>query len=302
MSPGRAKSDVPWGAFVDQLHSHDGAGAGVDRLIGLGAGRPRWVHRFAAIHDDVPLEDLEAIAGRGVTPMITLEPWIPGAGVEQPDFTLDRILNGCLDDDLRRWALGLAAWSRPVLLRFAHEMNGHWYPWAVGANGNTSDEYRRTWRHTRSLFDASGANNLQWVWSPNITTTDAADFSETFPGNEHIDVLGIDGYNWGDGSGDGWRSPKEIFAADLRDLARLGQQPILVTEVACAEDPDPKRKPVWISQLASLAAARGRVHGFIWFDVHKERDWRIDSSPGSAAAFAAAVVSRERSTRELGCT
>ena len=42
------------------------------------------------------------------------------------------------------------------MLRFAHEMNGGWYRWAKGVNGNTSDQDVQAWRHLHDLFAAEG--------------------------------------------------------------------------------------------------------------------------------------------------
>ena len=65
-----------------------------------------------------------------------------------------------------RWARALAAFGGPVRLRFAQEMNGDWYPWGAGTNGNTPAEFVRAWRHVHDIFTAAGATNVQWVWSP----------------------------------------------------------------------------------------------------------------------------------------
>ena len=51
----------------------------------------------------------------------------------------------CVHDALiDRWAAQVAAYRRPVMLRFAAEMNGDWRPWAIGVNGNRADELFRT--------------------------------------------------------------------------------------------------------------------------------------------------------------
>ena len=67
---------------------------------------------------------------------------------------------------IRSWARALAAFDGPVRLRFAQEMNGDWYPWGAGTNGNTPAEFVSAWRHVHDIFAAAGATNVQWVWSP----------------------------------------------------------------------------------------------------------------------------------------
>ena len=60
----------------------------------------------------------------------------PRAAGQPTALPLARIIAGDFDAYIRRWARSTAAYGRPVRLRFAHEMNGDWYPWAETANGN----------------------------------------------------------------------------------------------------------------------------------------------------------------------
>jgi hypothetical protein len=48
---------------------------------------------------------------------------------------------------------GMAAYGKPVLLRFAHEMhNQPSYSWAVGVNGNTASDYLAAWDYVHARF------------------------------------------------------------------------------------------------------------------------------------------------------
>lgn len=74
---------------------------------------------------------LQALAGCGVTPVISWDHWGPlygpGGGpaplTPQPDH-LRTILTGHYDDTIDFSATGLAEFGDPVFLSFAHEMNG----------------------------------------------------------------------------------------------------------------------------------------------------------------------------------
>ena len=109
-----------------------------------------------------------AISRRGAQPMITWEPWDHRCGAQQRSFALRRIVDGTYDAYLRCWATGMKAWEKPLWLRFAHEMNGDWYPWAEATNGNAPGDYVDAWRHVHRAFRAVGAANVRWVWSPNV--------------------------------------------------------------------------------------------------------------------------------------
>src|SRR5688572_26810668 len=87
------------------------------------------------------------IAARGSIPMVTWMPQDYRMGPNQPDFSMVSILSGKYDVFISRWAATLAAYRGPVLLRFAHEMNGDWYPWSSWRSGNTPELYVAVWRH-----------------------------------------------------------------------------------------------------------------------------------------------------------
>lgn len=81
-------------------------------------------------------------------PIVAWEPWdfsnkpqsdkLRGA---QPRYRLSRIIDGSFDSYIRSWARGVRALDYTIGLRFAHEMNGYWYPWAEQANGNQPGQY-----------------------------------------------------------------------------------------------------------------------------------------------------------------
>ncbi|MCC6793300.1 MAG: beta-mannanase, partial [Thermomicrobiales bacterium] len=127
-----------------------------------------WYQAWGGEHAAFEPGLLATVAARGATPLITWEPWVPGAGVEQPDVALARIAAGAFDPYIDTWASGLAAYGDPVLLRVGREMNGDWYPWAASVNGNDAMTFIAAWRHLHDRFDAAGARNVRWVWSPNI--------------------------------------------------------------------------------------------------------------------------------------
>jgi beta-mannanase len=42
-------------------------------------------------------------------------------------------------------------------------MNGDWYPWGKGINGNQLGQYVQAWRHVHDIFAAIHADNVLWV-------------------------------------------------------------------------------------------------------------------------------------------
>lgn len=221
-----------------------------------------------------PTAEVKGIAAAGYTPMITLEPWEPNGNAIQPLYALSTINAGKYDSIIRSWASAIKALGFPVLLRFAHEMNGDWYPWGAGVNGNLSPlGYINAYKHVRTLFVAAGVTNVAWVWSPNV------DFPTKpfYPGDSYVDWIAVDGYNFGG------RSPDDVFQATLNEIRTYTNKPIFIGETGTFEDRSQPKGP-WITAFFAMLKAHS-LNGFVWFETNKEQNWRIDSSPAAIAAF-----------------
>ena len=236
-----------------------------------------------------PLEQLRAVAQRGSTPEITWEPWdsTKALYVSQPRYQLRNIVNGKFDSYIRAWAAELAAWGKPVRLRFAQEMNGNWYPWSETANGNHAGQFVRAWRHVHDLFAAAGATNVKWVWSPVSGAP-----REYFPGNRYVNVVGLTCLNGGTTAFHrGWRSFASICGNSIRELHALAPNlPIEISEVASAEAGG--NKAAWIKGMFAYLGQHPEVKAVVWFNLRKQANWPIESSGAAARAFAGAVAAR----------
>jgi hypothetical protein len=152
---------------------------------------------------------LDAVGGNACIPFVTLDPkdW------DEPDLAfqrtfLARITAGDFDDTLRALAATLRDFGKPVLFRFAHEMNGDWYPYSGGFTGGGADadkdgaadgpqRYVAAWRHAHDLFTAVGASNLVWVYCPNAESFPKAEWNRPFsyyPGAAYVDFVAVDAY------------------------------------------------------------------------------------------------------------
>jgi len=239
-----------------------------------------------------PVAEMDAARSRGATPLVTWEPWAWGGGVNQPAYALNRVAAGDFDSTITQWGQAIAAWGKPVMLRFAHEMNGNWYPWAEGVNGNQAGDYVAAWRHVHDVVAATGAANVQWVWSPNVPYTGSTALAGLYPGPGYVDIVALDGYNWGTSqTWSSWVSPVDLLAPGISQLRALAPgKPVLIAETAASELGG--SKATWNTDLVSYLAAQADVMGFVWFDMQKETDWRINSSASSATAFKSALLAR----------
>jgi hypothetical protein len=233
---------------------------------------------------------MDNIRNFGSIPMVTWEPWNYLGGVNQPDYSLSAITGGGYDAYITQFALDAKAWGHPFFLRFAHEMNGDWYPWNEGINGNSAGQYVQAWRHVHDLFAANGVTNVTWVWSPNVEYSGSIPLSGLYPGDAYTDWIAMDGYNWGvSPPWKTWQTFSEVFGPTYTTITALSQKPLLVAETATTEKDGDKAH--WItSALSTEIFNYPRIKGFIWFNEDKETDWRIESSQTAQSAFGLAVA------------
>lgn len=249
-----------------------------------------WGSASAVTGEILRVELLDRITDRGAVPMVTWEPWDPAAGVDQPAYRLAIIARGDFDAYINSWAYRLAAYGGPVMLRFAHEMNAPWYPWGIAVNDNTAGDYVDAWHHLRERFLAAGATNVRWVWCVDATKLDEPSVAAAYPGDAAVDWLAMDGYNWGlTLPNSAWRSLDEVFGGAYDEVGGLGHRPMMISEIACAEQGGSKAD--WIREgFAGLPKRFPRIQAVCWFNERGTvADWRVESSPESLAAFAAAV-------------
>ncbi|MBC7631783.1 glycoside hydrolase family 26 protein [Aeromicrobium sp.] len=236
---------------------------------------------------DFPPADASRIAAAGAVPELTWEPWDPSGGTSQPAYALDRITAGDHDAYLARWAKQIKTWGKPLVLRFAHEMNGGWYPWAAGTNGNTADDYVAAWRHVVDVFRRAKVTNVTWSWSVNVPYAGSTPLASLYPGDTYVGRVGLDGYNWGTTQPwSSWQSFGDIFGPGVAELDSLSTRPVHVTETAAPENGGGD-KAAWISDMWAWLDAHPEVRGVTWFSLLKEADWRVDSSDASLNAWAA---------------
>lgn len=230
---------------------------------------------------------LEAVWSHDAVPMITWEPW--NQHDESEYYPLSAIAAGRYDRFIGESARASAAWGQPILIRFAHEMNGSWYPWGRGRNGDTPAAYKAAWRHVVSVFRAEGAVNVKWVWTPYVLNGHRFPFRRYYPGDSWVDWAGLDGLNGG--SVFGWRPFWQIFEDSYRQLVRLTPRPLILAEVASTEAGG--HKAAWLSHALRRSLPRmPHIRAIVWWADPTDRrgDFGIDSSPGALQALRAGIA------------
>ncbi|MCG7288291.1 FHA domain-containing protein [Cellulomonas sp. ACRRI] len=256
---------------------------------------------------------------RGMLPMLTWESR-PIASkndvVEEPDYSLPKIVAGDFDAYLTQYARDVAATGLPLAIRLDHEMNGTWYPWAeqsgsgASINGNNVGDYVKMWQHVHDIFEANGANEyVIWVWAPNIVNNLSSSHQSTeflralYPGDAYVDWVGVSGYQRPPYKADNNATFSYTYDRTLDQLRAITDKKILLAEVGASEIGG--TKPAWVTSFFQ-GFDPGRnddVIGFAWFNLAvttyvdgqlATNDWRVDSRANSLEAFRAGIADPAR--------
>jgi hypothetical protein len=262
---------------------------------------PSMLEFFSGWDRSFPRDQVIETWRRGALPVLSWEPrpTVQPVGPDSdnttdPGYTLASIIDGTHDAYIDEFATGVRDLGLPVAIRFAHEMNGNWFPWSEETNGNSRGQYVEAWRHVHDRFTALGATNAIWIWSPNvITARPSVRLTPLYPGDDYVDWMGMVGYYrrlYLDDKG----KPKDptfanTYQSTLEELRKVALKPIVITELGAVEVNG--NKPAWITSLFQGLGDNPDIIGFVWFDHSVNgNDWRIESSDAAARAFADGVA------------
>ncbi|MHC1700926.1 MAG: glycoside hydrolase family 26 protein [Humidesulfovibrio sp.] len=237
-----------------------------------------------------PVSDLAASLGAirsaGAVPCVTWEPMHIGAGGRETVIPAERILAGDYDAYIAGFAREVRDFGAPVLLRLAHEMNlarYHWGSDAAGYGAESPERYRTLFRRVVEIFRTQGAGNALFVFCPNVDSLPTEPWNRAsayYPGDGFVDVLGMDGYNWGtahtkaiQGYDSSFRPFRDIFRPLYDELKILApSKPVMVFETASTSRGGDKAR--WVAEAFDTAATWGLL-AVVWFEVDKELDWPL---------------------------
>ncbi len=191
------------------------------------------------------------------------------------------IQNGQHDDWIRTQAASVRDLEQPVMLRWLWEMDAN----RRRAWVHSGEDFIAAWLHVRSIFDEVGADNAEFVWCPNeFLFWDGGDPTPWYPGDENVDWLCADGYNWADSiNSPEWVDFNDIFG-DFYAWAEPRGLPIIIGETGSNEALDaPQGKASWFRNLpALLQNDLPEIDAVVYFDkdftFQGHADWRVDTS------------------------
>ena len=212
-----------------------------------------WAYFSNNWYDEIkfPSSEINIIHSAGRVPFIRIMPRTNfDDGGPDPNYTMQKIIDGYFDTQLIQWAVDAANCNFPLLVEFGTEVNGNWFPWNGEYNGGSNlntygndslpdgpERFRDAYRHIIDLFNSNDAINITWFF--HVDAYNEPDNSwniieNYYPGDEYIDWLGVSVYGPQKGNDD-YQTFIEILNHTYPVLSQLADKPIAILEFAVTE-------------------------------------------------------------------
>jgi mannan endo-1,4-beta-mannosidase len=233
--------------------------------------RPNVVMYFSAWGSKFQTSFAQTARRHGAVPFVQLQPW----GV-----SMRSIAAGRQDAYLRSYASAVRSFGHRVLIAFAHEMNGFWYPW--GWQHTRPQVFRRAWRRVVTVFRRAGATNVSWIWVVNgLNPTLRSPLRAWWPGAKYVTWAAMDCYYVRR-----TQTFESLFGPTIAAIRRVTRKPELIAEVGIGPAAGQALKAPGL--FAGIQARH--LLGLVYYDKRQHsgtyhQNWRIDDHPPAVAAF-----------------
>ncbi len=273
-----------------------------------------------------PREKVNIIAETGAVPFVRMMPRKAFNKKRDKAFSLQKIIDGKFDEELHQYALDVKDYDDAILIDFAVEMNGNWFPWSGVFNGGAKkDDYGDAqkadgperfvdaYRHIIDIFRQENVTNVTWFFHPDIYSYPENkswnDPKEYYPGDDYIDWIGVSVYGPLHPNEDYWQTFSAIIAERQDKILEISDtKPLALLEFGVTDHHPLGQKTDWIMDAMNTILDKDHPMQFSaiswWHENWEEKDevWatlRIDSSPESRAIFSKFIMDSSRFSSEL---
>ncbi len=237
--------------------------------------------------------------------------FLPSTGARSGSRDAD-VASGQYDSWLTSQATAMKNFGHPMFLLFDEEMNGTWYPYSPGQEGNTPADFVAMWRHVHDIF-AVGRSHQRHL---GLVSEHRSIASPTGQAPRHRSTSSIRAMRTSTGpastattgaAATGRASRRSSGLAMTALLKLAPTKPIMIGEVASAEEGG--SKAAWITDALGTELPQNfpQVKALLWFNWNvlekgTRWPWEIESSTASQQAFATgiklALLRTERKLRQ----
>lgn len=162
----------------------------------------------------------------------------------------------------------------PIVFRPLHEMGGGWFWW--GSKAITPGNFQLLFALTVDYVQAR-TNSVLFCWSPNTPAS-----FDYYPGDEYVDVLGIDSYDVADTEMWGLTIPAfRIELAKIIDYAQANDKVAAFTETGSRTNDGAKASRYWAETIlpAILDDPSGKSQKIAWVLTWINSSWSYPYVP-----------------------
>jgi mannan endo-1,4-beta-mannosidase len=298
-------NQVQWGIFYPWAVTRDYSRIAQMEST-LGYNFPFILHYLYLGHE-FPIEGMQRAHARGQVVELTMQvAGFNNDNVPRPNQNFD-VLDGQLDEEIRKFARQAKAFGHPFLFRLNNEMNTDWSQYSGILTASDPDIYIKVWRRIYDIFAAEGVDNAIWIFNPHDRSYPPLHWNNQisfYPGNGYVHMLGLTGYNNGtyfrDVTGEYWRSFTEVYEPMVQEYRPLyGKFPWIITEFASSSVGGDKAG--WINEMFDVLPRYPEIKVAVWWsyadydyrpgnnDIPGRRYW-LDEAPAYMEAFRQGLV------------
>ena len=154
-----------------------------------------------------------------------------------------------------------------VWLRYAHEMN---YYVTDGTYKGDAGAFVESWKN---IYNAACKDNdkVACFWSPNQAGNPASDLASWWPGEEFVDLVGIDCYPTKDDDTSSGALFDKLYGGFYDAFSKPYGLPFAIGETGA----NAEKKEAWLKTLVGQKEKYPNYVSMSWFEYDKEADFRI---------------------------
>ncbi len=211
-----------------------------------------------------PSADIIANHSVGATTLVVLEPRTQN---------MKKLAAGKYDSYLKQWAAADKKTGLPIILSFAPEANGDWYPWGKGHV--SAALFRKLYQHVHNVLIKDGAKRITWLWQVDRSSANTESLKAIFPGSAYVNEIGFDGQ-----LSIATSTFDRVFGPTLKQVRAFTKLPVLLSEVGVEQGSTAAAK---IKNLYA-AAHKNSLTALVFFDVGV---WNFDKNKAAVSALRA---------------
>jgi mannan endo-1,4-beta-mannosidase len=217
-----------------------------------------------------PTAQILANHSSGTETLIVLEPQKQNLG---------KLASGKYDSYLKKWAAADKALGLPIILSFAPEANGNWYPWGEGHI--SAALYKKLFQHVHNVLLKDGAKHITWMWQVDRSSRNTEVLSKIWPGRAYVNVIGLDGQ-----LASKTATFTNVFGATYGQIRKFTTVPVILSEVGIKAS---SNRPKQVTALFA-SAHKTPLAALIFFDVGI---WNFDTDKATIKAIRAAAAPKK---------